>query len=149
MERHPVYRAFDAFSHLVPLTCTTKLEATLASPGDRDESSASADDSATGRAGKKWNRSLPLRANAAIVGQIICSESEGEPGDEPIGKPTPVISICPLGDPAKFSIVYDRYSATVARFVAVRVEESVVEDLLVETFLQAFRSRSRFKPAQL
>ncbi|MFZ0665312.1 MAG: hypothetical protein WAM97_06120 [Acidimicrobiales bacterium] len=81
--------------------------------------------------------------------QIICSESEGEPGDEPIGEPTPVISICPLGDPAKFSIAYDRYSATVARFVAVRVEESVVEDLLVETFLQAFRSRSRFKPAQL
>jgi RNA polymerase sigma factor (sigma-70 family) len=49
-------------------------------------------------------------------------------------------------DPESFAILYDRHAATLHRYVARRLGESVADDIVAETFLCAFRKRDRFDP---
>lgn len=47
-------------------------------------------------------------------------------------------------DPEVFATLYDRYADTLYRFAARRLGPQVAEDVVAETFLEAFRGRSRF-----
>jgi RNA polymerase sigma-70 factor (ECF subfamily) len=47
-------------------------------------------------------------------------------------------------DPDRFGAVFDRYFASIHRYVHLRLGESAADDLAAETFLRAFRSRDRF-----
>ncbi|WP_431933689.1 RNA polymerase sigma factor [Nonomuraea jabiensis] len=46
--------------------------------------------------------------------------------------------------PDRFGAVFDRYFASIHRYVHLRLGESAADDLAAETFLRAFRSRDRF-----
>jgi RNA polymerase sigma factor (sigma-70 family) len=50
-------------------------------------------------------------------------------------------------DPETFAVLYDRHAAALHRYVARRLGEGAADDLVAETFLAAFRNRSRFDPA--
>jgi RNA polymerase sigma factor (sigma-70 family) len=50
-------------------------------------------------------------------------------------------------DPETFAILYDRHAAALHRYVARRLGDGAADDLVAETFLAAFRKRSRFDPA--
>jgi RNA polymerase sigma factor (sigma-70 family) len=47
-------------------------------------------------------------------------------------------------DPETFAVLYDRHAAALHRYVARRLGEGAADDLVAETFLAAFRRRSRF-----
>ena len=49
-----------------------------------------------------------------------------------------------LGEPARFAQIFDRHGAAVAGYVGHRAPPSAVEDVVSETFLAAFKSRSRY-----
>jgi RNA polymerase sigma factor (sigma-70 family) len=49
-----------------------------------------------------------------------------------------------LGNPAMFATIFERHSASVHRYLTVRVGPGPAEDLVGETFTTAFRSRSSF-----
>lgn len=49
-----------------------------------------------------------------------------------------------LRHPDRFGAVFDRYFASIHRYVHLRLGESAADDLVAETFLRAFRSRDRF-----
>jgi RNA polymerase sigma factor (sigma-70 family) len=49
-----------------------------------------------------------------------------------------------LGNPEAFAAIFERHSASVHRYLAVRVGPGPAEDLVGETFTTAFRSRSSF-----
>ncbi|MFD1833257.1 RNA polymerase sigma factor [Streptomyces desertarenae] len=46
--------------------------------------------------------------------------------------------------PEAFALLYDRYAADIHRYAARRLGEEVADDLTAETFLIAFRNRSRY-----
>jgi RNA polymerase sigma factor (sigma-70 family) len=52
-----------------------------------------------------------------------------------------------LADPARFSVVFDRYFAAVHRFVARRVGGDVADDLAATVFAEAFAGRGSFDEA--
>jgi RNA polymerase sigma factor (sigma-70 family) len=78
------------------------------------------------------------------VGDVLFSDSDEDSFSMREERPSAQILISSVTEPSSFSLIFDRYSALIGRFLASRVEASMVEDLLVETFLQAFRSRHRF-----
>ncbi|MGR6913388.1 hypothetical protein ACU635_03950 [[Actinomadura] parvosata] len=47
-------------------------------------------------------------------------------------------------DPDRFAVVFDRYFASIHRYVHLRLGEAAADDLAAETFLRAFRGRDRF-----
>jgi RNA polymerase sigma factor (sigma-70 family) len=47
-------------------------------------------------------------------------------------------------DPERFAVVFDRHSDEIHRYVARRLGWQVAEDVVAETFLTAFRKRSRY-----
>lgn len=49
-----------------------------------------------------------------------------------------------LSDPRQFASLFDRHARAVHRYVASRGGEDAVDDLVSETFIAAFRSRSRY-----
>jgi RNA polymerase sigma factor (sigma-70 family) len=49
-------------------------------------------------------------------------------------------------DPETFAVLYDRHAAALHRYVARRLGEGAADDIVAETFLAAFRKRSRFDP---
>ncbi|MEV1239357.1 RNA polymerase sigma factor [Nonomuraea sp. NPDC050022] len=49
--------------------------------------------------------------------------------------------------PDRFGAVYDRYFASIHRYVHLRLGETAADDLAAETFLRAFRDRDRFDSA--
>ena len=49
-------------------------------------------------------------------------------------------------DPERFSEVYHRYAAEIHRYIAGRLGPDASDDLMAETFLQAFRQRDRYDP---
>jgi len=49
-------------------------------------------------------------------------------------------------DPEAFALIYDRHAASLHRYVARRLGESVADDIVADTFLAAFRKRARFDP---
>ncbi|MCF6523362.1 RNA polymerase sigma factor [Streptomyces sp. JJ36] len=49
-----------------------------------------------------------------------------------------------LESPEAFAQLYDRYAADIHRYALRRLGDSVADDITAETFLAAFRSRSRF-----
>jgi RNA polymerase sigma-70 factor (ECF subfamily) len=51
-------------------------------------------------------------------------------------------------DPARFSVLYDRYSAQLYRFAYRRVGPDTAEDVVAETFLAAFRHRRKYDPSR-
>ncbi|GAA0334355.1 RNA polymerase subunit sigma-70 [Actinoallomurus spadix] len=51
-------------------------------------------------------------------------------------------------DPERFTELYRRYAADIHRYVASRLGPDTADDLMVETFLQAFRHRHRYDPAR-
>jgi RNA polymerase sigma factor (sigma-70 family) len=54
-----------------------------------------------------------------------------------------------LSDPAAFRALFDAQFAPVYRYLAHRLgDRSAAEDLAAETFLRAYRARSRFRPAR-
>jgi RNA polymerase sigma-70 factor (ECF subfamily) len=54
-----------------------------------------------------------------------------------------------VGDPDRFSVIYDRYAATLYRYAHQRVGAQIAEDVVAETFLLAFRARARYDLARL
>jgi RNA polymerase sigma factor (sigma-70 family) len=50
-------------------------------------------------------------------------------------------------DPEMFAVLYDRHAAALHRYVARRLGEGAADDIVAETFLAAFRKRSRFDSA--
>jgi RNA polymerase sigma-70 factor (ECF subfamily) len=53
-----------------------------------------------------------------------------------------------LHDPAEFAELYDRHAAAIHRYLLRRLGAEVAEDLTADTFVSAFRSRSRFDATQ-
>ena len=51
------------------------------------------------------------------------------------------------GEPERFAELYDRHAAAIQRYIARRLGPDVGDDLMAETFLQAFRRRDRYDPA--
>jgi RNA polymerase sigma factor (sigma-70 family) len=51
-------------------------------------------------------------------------------------------------EPARFSVLYDRYAIQLHRFAYRRVGSDVADDVVAETFLVAFRHRQRYDPGQ-
>lgn len=49
-----------------------------------------------------------------------------------------------LSEPQEFSVLYDRHSASVYRFLARQTGRQAAEDLLAEVFVTAFRIRERY-----
>ena len=49
-------------------------------------------------------------------------------------------------DPEAFAILYDRHAATLHRYVARRLGDSVADDIVADIFLSAFMKRARFDP---
>ena len=61
-------------------------------------------------------------------------------------EPDAVVIASSVGDPYRFEAIYDRYAATIHRYVARRIGSGLADDVAAETFLQAFRLRGRFDP---
>ncbi len=51
-------------------------------------------------------------------------------------------------DLSRFTGVYERYAAEIHRYIAGRLGPDAADDLMAETFLQAFRGRDRYDPAR-
>jgi RNA polymerase sigma factor (sigma-70 family) len=49
-----------------------------------------------------------------------------------------------LHDPQRFALLFDRHAPAVHRYVASRARHSDVDDVVFETFLTAFRKRTRY-----
>lgn len=49
-----------------------------------------------------------------------------------------------IRDPDRFHVIFDRHARDIYRYLARRLEPSVAEDLVGETFLAAFRRRERY-----
>jgi RNA polymerase sigma factor (sigma-70 family) len=49
-----------------------------------------------------------------------------------------------LGDSDQFSVIYDRYAATLYRYAYQRVGKEVADDVVAEAFLAAFRGRGQY-----
>jgi RNA polymerase sigma factor (sigma-70 family) len=47
-------------------------------------------------------------------------------------------------DPEAFAVVYDRHAALLHRYVARRLGDAAAEDVVADTFLDAFRGRDRY-----
>jgi RNA polymerase sigma factor (sigma-70 family) len=56
--------------------------------------------------------------------------------------------VASLREPDRFALLYERYFAEIYRYLAGRLGRDVADDLAAETFLAAFRARSRFDPAR-
>ncbi|GGS93268.1 DNA-directed RNA polymerase sigma-70 factor [Planobispora rosea] len=54
----------------------------------------------------------------------------------------------PLDDPESFGAVFDAYFGEIHRYVAQRLGVDHAEDVVAETFLTAFRKRSRYDPSR-
>lgn len=52
-----------------------------------------------------------------------------------------------LSDPEQFALLFDRHAAVVKRYVTARVRRDDVDDVVSETFVTAFRIRSRYQEA--
>lgn len=50
-----------------------------------------------------------------------------------------------MDDPDRFHLIFDRHANAVYRYLARRLEPSVAEDVVGETFLLAFRQRTRYE----
>ncbi len=53
-----------------------------------------------------------------------------------------------LSEPIRFEAIYERHLAPVYRYLRRRVGDDVAEDLTAETFIRAFRNRSRYDAQQ-
>jgi RNA polymerase sigma factor (sigma-70 family) len=49
-----------------------------------------------------------------------------------------------LTDPRSFAVIFDRHAETIFRYVSARLGPGPAEDVMAETFLAAFRRRSRY-----
>jgi RNA polymerase sigma-70 factor (ECF subfamily) len=78
------------------------------------------------------------------VGELLFSDSDEDSVSMKEDRSSAQILASTVSSPSSFSLIFDRYSGVIGRFLSARVEASIVEDLVVETFLQAFRSRQRF-----
>ncbi|MEU8120350.1 RNA polymerase sigma factor [Spirillospora sp. NPDC049024] len=52
-------------------------------------------------------------------------------------------------DPEAFAGLYDRHAPAIHRYLARRLGRDLADDLMAETFLQAFRQRDRYDPERL
>ncbi|MFC4013855.1 RNA polymerase sigma factor [Nonomuraea purpurea] len=50
--------------------------------------------------------------------------------------------------PERFGALFDRYFDDIHRYVRLRLDESIADDLAAETFLRAFRARERYDTAR-
>ncbi|MEU6719105.1 RNA polymerase sigma factor [Nonomuraea sp. NPDC046802] len=50
--------------------------------------------------------------------------------------------------PERFGALFDRYFDDIHRYVRLRLDESIADDLAAETFLRAFRARDRYDTAR-
>jgi DNA-directed RNA polymerase specialized sigma24 family protein len=51
-----------------------------------------------------------------------------------------------VGDPEQFAAVFRRHAPQIQRYVVRRLGADAAEDVVAETFLTAFRLRSRYQP---
>jgi RNA polymerase sigma factor (sigma-70 family) len=58
------------------------------------------------------------------------------------------VIVASLDDPARFSVLYDRYAAQLYRFAYRRVGHDTADDVVAEAFLAAFHRRKRYDPNQ-
>jgi DNA-directed RNA polymerase specialized sigma24 family protein len=52
-----------------------------------------------------------------------------------------------LTEPDRFALVFDRHAPHIHRYLARRVGQQAADDLVAETFLTAFRKRTRYDPS--
>jgi RNA polymerase sigma factor (sigma-70 family) len=58
--------------------------------------------------------------------------------------PDAEVIIASLTDPERFTTLYQRYAGEIHRYVAGRLGPDTADDLMAETFLEAFRHRGRY-----
>jgi RNA polymerase sigma-70 factor (ECF subfamily) len=58
------------------------------------------------------------------------------------------VIVASRAEPARFSVLYDRYATQLYRFAYRRVGPDTAEDVVAEAFLAAFRHRRRYDPQQ-
>jgi RNA polymerase sigma factor (sigma-70 family) len=51
-------------------------------------------------------------------------------------------------EPGRFAAIFDRHAVHIRDYLARRLGRQVADDVLAETFLQAFRQRDRYDPAR-
>ena len=78
----------------------------------------------------------------AVIGQEATVER-----DEGISDAALIVSS--TSDPDRFAEIFDRHFAEIDRYLARRVGAELADDLAAETFVVAFRARSRYDPAAL
>ena len=63
---------------------------------------------------------------------------------EPVSGSDAAIIARSAGDPEAFAALYDRHAAALHRYVARRLGDDEADDVVADTFLDAFRNRHRF-----
>ena len=65
----------------------------------------------------------------------------------PAVEPDSAIIAESLERPERFGALYDRHHATVFRYVRSRIGDDALDDVVADTFVEAFRTRERFRTA--
>lgn len=64
--------------------------------------------------------------------------------EPPTGSDDAAIIACSARDPEAFAALYDRHAAALHRYVTRRLGDGAADDIVADTFLDAFRNRHRF-----
>ena len=76
---------------------------------------------------------------AAPRGMRLRNPSAGSPGDDA------TVIARSLDDPEQFAVVFRRHAPDIHRYVVRRLGPGAADDVVAETFLTAFRLRSRYR----
>jgi DNA-directed RNA polymerase specialized sigma24 family protein len=76
----------------------------------------------------------------AARGTAAPDPAGGEPGDDG------TVIARSVADPEQFALVFRRHAPDIHRYVVRRLGPGAADDVIAETFLTAFRLRSRYQP---
>jgi len=91
---------------------------------------------------------------AVLTTRLVESDQAepGTPADE-VKRPGPAGGACPsdadiiqasIRNPSRFGEIFDRHADDILRYASARLGSNLAEDVTAETFLAAFRARSRY-----
>mgnify|MGYP003493100999 CR=1 FL=1 len=86
---------------------------------------------------KSLTAELPSLSAPTATGPAPRAGNAGEPDDAAVIERS-------WHEPDGFAVIFSRHAPTIARYLARRVGPQIAEDIVAETFLQAFRSRHRY-----